>query len=153
MDRIVNAAREFHIRHERLKNYVHTGFRYPLPKWGRWTMGFIYFSIPVVSGWFITDWAVKKSHENIGERGEKLKVKEIQGIGDKRMVDGKLEKVGAGGWGGGVRLAVSDQQTQEQNMKLLQKFLKKQRKLKRKRELEAKRQQEEAERRTSEAQA
>lgn len=44
------------------------------------------------------------------------------------------EKVGAGGWGGGVHLANSDSRTQEVNRINLERFLKKQRRLKEKRE-------------------
>lgn len=71
--------------------------------------------------------------------GEKLRNKQIEGIGDKLMVDettGETKKVGAGGWGGGVNLAVSNETIQERNQRMLKKFLKKQRK-KREREMEA----------------
>ena len=73
-------------------------------------------------------WAISKSHESIGTRGELLPEKKIQGIGDVRIKeDGTKELVGAGGVGGGVRLAVSDVKTQEQNRKMLQAFFRKQR--------------------------
>jgi hypothetical protein len=72
----------------------------------------------------------------------------IQGIGDKRIVqksDGDqqqhqpphLELVGAGGWGGGVNLATSDQKTQDINRINLERFRKKQLREKKKREREA----------------
>jgi hypothetical protein len=124
-------------RHERLKNYVHNGFRYPLPKYGQYVMGFVYFSIPVISGWYIMQWAISKSHDSIGYYGEHLPQKSIQGVGDLRPVldeqeqqsDGikviKYEKVGAGGWGGGVHLVVSDEEEQKRNRKKLRKLLKK----------------------------
>ena len=74
-------------------------------------------------------WAIRKSHENIGEHGELLNVKKIQGIGDKRIEpNGTLEQVGAGGLGGGVKLAVSDEKTQEQNKAMLEAFFREQRK-------------------------
>jgi len=95
-------------------------------------MGCFYFSVPVVGGWYVTQWAVGKSHEYIGEHGEKLETKEIQGFGDKRIVNGEVQKVGAGGFGGGVRLAVSDPETQERNRKMLMAYFKKQRKKRRK---------------------
>lgn len=63
--------------------------------------------------------------------GEKLKNKRIQGIGDRIVVDkstGETKKLGAGGWGGGVNLAVSNETIQEQNQRKLKKWLKKQRK-------------------------
>ena len=68
--------------------------------------------------------------------GEKLRIKHIEGIGD-RMMDGtagESRKVGAGGWGGGVNLAVSDEETQKRNQKMLRKFLKKQQKMMKKAE-------------------
>ncbi|CAB9518005.1 expressed unknown protein [Seminavis robusta] len=136
---LMNTYASFHRRHERLKNYVHNGFRYPLPPWGRAVMGFVYFTLPVIGGYHVMQWAISKSHEEIGERGEKLRNKRIEGIGDKVVVDeatGQTKKVGAGGWGGGVNLAVSNETIQERNLRRLKKWLKKQRKLKRKREKE-----------------
>ena len=138
-------------RHERIKEYIHNVFRYPLPKYGQYIMGFVYFSIPVISGWYITQWAISKSHENIGYYGEKLPKKSVQGVGDKRPVvrtvpksgsttgvdkNGgdvseeteqiiEYQKVGAGGWGGGVRLVVSDEEEQKRNRKKFRKFMKK----------------------------
>ena len=64
----------------------------------------------------------------------------IQGFGDKIVVHDesgeRTQEVGAGGWGGGVRLATSDEETQEINRVNLERFLKKQRRLRRKRERE-----------------
>lgn len=69
-------------------------------------------------------WAISKSHESIGVHGEKLPVKELQGIGDKRVKnDGSVATVGAGGWGGGVRLSTSDQEIQRRNREKLDLFL------------------------------
>ena len=128
----VAGVRDFQVRHNRLKKAVHEGWRYPLPRWGQAAMGFVYFCIPVVGGYFVMQWAISKSHESIGERGELLKVKEVQGIGDMRVIDtdsGEMERVGAGGWGGGVHLAVSDVETQRKNREKLDKFLKRQKKM------------------------
>jgi len=69
----MNAYLKFHDRHERLKNYVHNGFRVPLPPWGRAVMGFVYFSLPVIGGYYVMQWAISKSHEEIGERGKSKK--------------------------------------------------------------------------------
>ena len=81
--------------------------------------------------------------------------KNIQGLGDQRVlpVDPaaattttatdaattstsslRTQKVGAGGWGGGVHLATSDPATQEVNRVNLERFLKRQRRLKERRE-------------------
>jgi hypothetical protein len=121
---------EFSIRHERLKHAIHNGFRYPLPRWGRFVMGCIYFSIPVVSGWYVMQWAIHQSHKSIGEHGELLPQKELQGLGD-RTVDARgnqLKVGGPEGWGGGVRLAVSDETTQQRNREMLNNFFRKQQK-------------------------
>jgi hypothetical protein len=137
-------------RHERIKEYIHNGFRYPLPKYGQYFMGFVYFSIPVISGWYIMQWAISKSHQSIGYYGENLPTKSVQGVGDQRPVvrtisAGKTssatekgsdliketeqiveyQKVGAGGWGGGVHLVVSDEEEQKKNRKKFRTFLKK----------------------------
>ena len=63
----------------------------------------------------------------------------IQGLGDKIIVRAKdneerVETVGAGGWGGGVRLLNSDKQTQDVNRINLERFVKKQRREIKKRE-------------------
>jgi hypothetical protein len=68
-----------------------------------------------------------------------LRNKQIEGIGDKRVVNentGEVTKLGAGGWGGGVNLAVSDENTQKRNSEMLKKFLKQQRKRLKKQEKE-----------------
>jgi len=121
---MVEWIQRFHQRHEALKNYVHTAFRYPLPPWGRHLMGFLYFTVPVIGGYNVMQWAISKSHDSIGEHGEKLEIKSVTGLGDKRIVDGKEERVGSGGIGGGVRLAVSDEKFQQQNKVMLEAFLK-----------------------------
>lgn len=139
---LFSAIRNFHQRHERLKHTVHTAWRYPLPRWGRVIMGCVYFSIPVVGGYQIMQWAISKSHESIGKRGEFLPKKEIQGIGDKRILeDGTEEKVGAGGVGGGVRLAVSDPKTQTQNRQMLEAFFRQQRRKEKQRKAKEQQQQ------------
>merc|ERR1712232_1282200 len=121
-------------KHEKLKHTIHNSFRYPLPPWGRFLMGCVYFSLPIIGGYQVMQWAISKSHASIGEKGEKLKIQHIQSLGDKRIIDGgkKEEKVGAGGWGGGVHLAVSDEETQKRNNEMLYKFLKKHAKKKKK---------------------
>lgn len=120
-NRVLSTLESLHIRHERLKRFVHEGFRYPLPKWGRNVMAFVYFTIPVVGGWYVMQWAIGKSHSSIGVNGERLPVKTISGIGDKRGSDG--QHVGAGGWGGGVRLVVSDTETQIKNKQKMDEFV------------------------------
>jgi hypothetical protein len=138
MSLLFTALREFSKRHERLKKTVHESFRVPLPRWGRWIMGGVYFTLPILGGYHVMQWAISKSHQSIGVRGEFLprERKELLDdssstrlrgsvVGDRRA-DGTT--VGAGGWGGGVRLAVSDEETQRKNRSKLDKFLKKQQK-------------------------
>ncbi len=38
-------------------------------------MGFVYFSIPVVCGYYIMQYAIGEAKKNIGEEGDKLKQK------------------------------------------------------------------------------
>lgn len=71
----------------------------------------------------------------------------IQGLGDKTVVKDesgeRTERVGAGGWGGGVHLVTSDKETQDINRVNLERFFRKQRRLKEKRERETKDEEEE----------
>ncbi len=69
MAKFAEALQSFHQKHERLKKYVHTAWRFPLPPWGQTVMGILYFSIPVIGGYQVMQWAISKSHESIGERG------------------------------------------------------------------------------------
>lgn len=78
-------------------------------------------------------WAISKSHESIGERGEKLKDKKLHGLGDKALIDGETVKVGAGGYLGGVKLAVSSDDNQKKNRAMLESLFKKEEKKREKR--------------------
>ena len=128
--------RDFHQRHEKLKHTVHTAWRYPLPPWGRFLAGCFYFSVPVVGGYAVMQWAIGKSWESIGERGEKLRQKDVEGRGDvAKLQDGTEKKIGAGGLGMGVHLAQSNPEDQERNRKMLERFFKKERQ-RRKKQLE-----------------
>ena len=130
--RLVAGLRGFQQKHDRLKKSIHEGFRYPLPKWGQKAMGFVYFTIPVVGGWYVMQWAISKSHASIGEYGEKLPVKEIQGIGDKRLgAGGDFKTITTG-----VKLAVSDEETQRKNRNKLDRFLKRQKRIQERRKQE-----------------
>jgi len=128
MYQILDAIRNLSEKHDRVKKYVHTAWRVPLPRWGQYMMGCVYFSIPVIGGYQVMQWAISKSHESIGPRGEKLKIKEVHGIGDETKIHGETTKVGAGGLGMGVKLSVSDAKDQERSKNMLKKFLKKHRK-------------------------
>lgn len=103
-------------------------------------------------------WAISKSVEEIGEKGrtelnvadfvwsdqaqfiyyhnnpvgEKLKHKQLQGYGNKTIIDGREYTVGAGGRYGGVHLAMSDQKTQENNMAMLKAMFEREKKKRRK---------------------
>ena len=77
-------------------------------------------------------WAISKSVDSIGERGEKLQHKQLEGYGNKTLIDGREERVGAGGKFGGVHLAMSDSTTQENNRMMLEAMFKKERKRRKK---------------------
>mmetsp|Transcript_11309 Transcript_11309/g.24878 ORF Transcript_11309/g.24878 Transcript_11309/m.24878 type:complete len:144 (-) Transcript_11309:199-630(-) len=128
MEALTRALRSFHVKHEKIKHTVHTAWRVPLPKWGQYAMGSFYFTIPIVGGWYVMQWAISKSVDEIGERGEKLQHKQLQGFGNKTIIDGREEAIGAGGKLGGVHLAVSDSSTQENNRVMLEAMFKKERK-------------------------
>lgn len=68
-------------------------------------------------------WAISKSHESIGERGEKLVVKDVQAIGNKAYIGQELKTVGAGGVGAGVKLVTSTQEDQIRIRKMLDEFI------------------------------
>jgi hypothetical protein len=72
-------------------------------------------------------WAISKSVDEIGERGEKLRIKSLGGYGDKTVIDGREERIGAGGKYGGVHLAVSDANTQENNKAMLEAMFRRER--------------------------
>ncbi len=74
MESFLRGLKTLHEKHEKLKHTVHTAWRYPLPKWGQYAMGCVYFTIPVVGGWYVMQWAISKSVEEIGERGELVDV-------------------------------------------------------------------------------
>ena len=132
MGGFVDFLRNIHEKHEELKHTIHSKWRYPLPKSGQYAMAVFYFCIPIVGGHYVMEWAKSKSIDEIGERGEKLRQKTIQGFGNKTIIDGKVESIGAGGWGGGVHLAMSDEETRERNRVMLEAMFKRERKRRRK---------------------
>ena len=78
-------------------------------------------------------WAISKSHASIGEHGERLPIKDIQGIGDKRVgSDGDFKTITTG-----VKLAVSDEETHRKNRDKLDRFLKRQKRMQERREKES----------------
>ena len=131
----------FHEGHERVKHAVHSYWRQntilsPKGRFGKAVMSCFYFSIPVVAAYFgvnrIADASESAAQERFGDQADavaKHKHKPTEAI--------SVQKIGAGGWGGGVNLATSDRDTQDVNRINLERFLKKQRKLKEKREREA----------------
>lgn len=65
--------------------------------------------------------------------GEKLRIKEIEGLGDQRYAeDGTLKKVGDDGFS--VKLSLSSEKYQSQNNEMLEAMFRKERKRLRKRE-------------------
>lgn len=59
-------------KHERLKKKIHN-FRIPLSKNGQRVMFVVYFSIPIIAGYHIMQWAIGKSEENLSAQGELLR--------------------------------------------------------------------------------
>lgn len=59
-------------RHKELKHKIHS-FRIPLSPSGQKAMGFVYFTIPVIFGFFIMQTAIGQAERNLGPQGEKLK--------------------------------------------------------------------------------
>ena len=68
---VLTFFREVSRRHTALKERIHA-FRIPLPKWGQRVMGFVYFTIPVIGGYYVMQYAIGQSEVNIGARGEKV---------------------------------------------------------------------------------
>jgi hypothetical protein len=64
--------KNFGEKHEQLKKRIHK-FRIPLPKWGQRVMGFVYFSLPVMFGYFIMNKTTDIAQQNLGVNGEKVK--------------------------------------------------------------------------------
>ena len=129
--------------HERLKNSVHTYWQQstilsPRTRFGKVIMGSLYFSIPVVLGYFVVTKVVDIAESTVQERlgGGSSSSSSSSGTGgsDSGENEYEYEKIGAGGWGGGVNLATSDKETKDVNRINLERFLRKQRKLKAKRE-------------------
>ena len=56
--------RELSARHEALKERIHA-FRIPLSPRGQRIMGFVYFCIPVIGGYYIMQAAIGQSHKNL----------------------------------------------------------------------------------------
>ena len=76
----------FHQAHERLKNRVHTAWRYHLPHWGRFVMGCVYFSVTIVLGYYASMWAISKSEATVHERlGSGLGGRVVEGNSEKGM--------------------------------------------------------------------
>jgi len=58
-------------RHEQLKKRFHS-FRIPLSPNGRRIMGFVYFTIPVICGYYIMQGAIYRAETNVGAKGERV---------------------------------------------------------------------------------
>ena len=59
-------------RHQELKERIHA-FRIPLSPNGRRFMGFVYFTIPIISGYYLMQYVNSIAEKNLGEKGSKLK--------------------------------------------------------------------------------
>jgi hypothetical protein len=111
----------WHVRHERLKHFVHHGMRYPLSKWGQAVMGVVYFSIPVVAGWQLMQWSTRRAEEQWQDK---------VAAGTVVTTSSNDEDAPPLAWG--ARLVTSDAETQEKNKAALNKFLQRQQRQKEK---------------------
>mmetsp|Transcript_10141 Transcript_10141/g.12654 ORF Transcript_10141/g.12654 Transcript_10141/m.12654 type:complete len:115 (+) Transcript_10141:430-774(+) len=61
--------RRLYAGHQRLKHKIHNN-RIPLSPMGQKFMGFVYFTIPLIGGYFIMQWTVNRSNAkwNINEK-------------------------------------------------------------------------------------
>jgi hypothetical protein len=60
------------LAHERLKKRIHA-FRLPIAsRWGRAAMGCVYFTVPLVAGYFIMQATNGVRESNLGQHGELL---------------------------------------------------------------------------------
>eukprot|EP00539_Tryblionella_compressa_P000507 CAMPEP_0178733866 /NCGR_PEP_ID=MMETSP0744-20121128/1027_1 /TAXON_ID=913974 /ORGANISM="Nitzschia punctata, Strain CCMP561" /LENGTH=153 /DNA_ID=CAMNT_0020386085 /DNA_START=277 /DNA_END=738 /DNA_ORIENTATION=- len=127
--------------HEQLKHAVHSYWRqnrYLAPKStvGKVFMSCVYFSIPVVIGYYVSTKAVELSESTVEERfgnpgaTAESPLKSSNKLTASQEGDDKILGVV------GVQMVTSDRETQEINRVNLERFLKKQRKLKEKRERE-----------------
>lgn len=114
----------FHQNHERLKRAVHEGMRIPLPPWGRRFMGFVYFTIPIVGGYYVMQWAIGKAHKSIGPNGEFLPNKDVPIGSSSSSSDSSTRHPPVPTLG--VPLASSDAETQQKNKIKLERFLRQQ---------------------------
>ena len=61
-------------RHEALKKRIHN-FKYPLSPFYLKVVQGVYFTIPIVIGYYIMEWSTAQSVNNLGARGELMKQK------------------------------------------------------------------------------
>ncbi|KAJ0410265.1 hypothetical protein P43SY_002597 [Pythium insidiosum] len=69
---MLSFLRDLGAAHERLKKRVHA-FRIPLSKNGQRAMGVVYFSIPVIAGYFVMKWAERRAERNFALEEDKIR--------------------------------------------------------------------------------
>ena len=70
-DMILAFLRDLNARHTALKERIHA-YRFPLPPGGQKFMGLVYFTIPVIAGYYVMQWAIGQSEKNLGPKGKRL---------------------------------------------------------------------------------
>lgn len=83
--------RDWQARHKRFVKKVHA-FRIPLSPQGKAVAQVVYFSVPVVAGYFIMGWATDRAKAEI-------QYSDSDDDGNKTMVFGSARAAGAGGDG------------------------------------------------------
>ncbi|TMW63033.1 hypothetical protein Poli38472_005651 [Pythium oligandrum] len=64
--------RQLGAAHERLKKRIHS-FRIPLSKNGQRAMSVVYFSVPVIGGYFVMKWAERRADRNFQLEEDKIR--------------------------------------------------------------------------------
>mmetsp|Transcript_33949 Transcript_33949/g.34591 ORF Transcript_33949/g.34591 Transcript_33949/m.34591 type:complete len:94 (-) Transcript_33949:199-480(-) len=87
---IVDFLKDLAARHERLKKRIHS-FRIPLSPTGQKIMGFVYFSIPVISGYWVMNYTNELAAKNFKLQQETMKPSE-ETIQRKAALQSMLDK-------------------------------------------------------------
>jgi len=91
MSSLMATLRDWQERHKRFVKKVHA-FRIPLSPQGKAVAQVVYFSVPVVAGYFIMGWATDRAKAEI-------QYSDSNDEGNKTMVFGSARAAGAGGDG------------------------------------------------------
>jgi hypothetical protein len=123
----MNYIHAFQRNHKAFQKWVHTSFRYELDEKGQFAMKCVYFTTPIVGGWYLMDYCESVRVGYYGEQNEKLdKDREyLGGRSGQNKETGEAFTVGGEGapmpWN--VRLVASNKVEQKRNKDNLKIFL------------------------------